>query len=570
MTDRAVIAIGVKHAGDLVELPGAVNGAKEFARWAEAQGYSTTLITDEATPVTVARLKTAIKDVVKGSAERLLIYFAGHGIQPSVNTAYWLLSNWQDDSDEAVNVSLSLANAKRTALEQISVFSDACRSTVKDAALVGGSSIFPKPSSSPAKLPQWDHFFASRLGEVSQEVPGTDPTQAYGIFTRCVMQALNGNADKAVEQRENRLRVVTSGKLAGFLEDAVPLESGKTKGAAVQFPEVISGWRSPKDIYVAIETVPPPGSLESLRGPSGTGPSPRPSRTAKKPASPRAKKAVASARAQGEAALVKIEAALEQSEGRRSFETGQGLTIVGSKALQIKVGRSGADLFAENEAYHVRGKGGRAQSILIELNEKNWVATVIFPKFVGTIVVSDGCAVSMNYVPISTRGQSAPRFPKVDQLVHRWNALMNLGHTPDCTELKQSAEQLRQYKHQNPSLGILAAYAYERAGIIDQIDDMADWFGEAGQPVPFDVAMLSTRRIKKEAGRWMIQTRTRRAPIAGMFPLMTQGWAFLEKGNPLVSKALLDARSGLVPSLWTTLRDDAALRLGKVIARGDN
>ncbi len=66
------------------------------------------------------------------------------------------------------------------------------------------------------------------------------------------------------------------------------------------------------------------------------------------------------------------------------------------------------------------------------------------------------------------------------------------------------------------------------------------------------------------------RTKVRSGAIAGMFPLMTQGWAFLEKGNPMISKALLDARSGLLPSLWTTLREAAALRLGKIIARGDD
>ncbi len=252
MSQHAAIAIGVAHAGDLVELPGAVNGAKEFHRWAQAQGYATTLIIDEIESVTVERLKTAIKSSIANDTERLLIYFAGHGIEPSVNTAYWLLSNWQADSDEAVNVSLSLANAKRTALAQIAVFSDACRSTVTDAALVGGSSIFPKPGGSPAKLPQWDHFFASRLGEVSQEVPGADPTQAYGIFTRCVMQALNGNADKAIEKRDSDLRVVSSGTLAGFWRMRCRWKAEKPPEPRFNFQKSFRDGAH-KDIYLTIK-----------------------------------------------------------------------------------------------------------------------------------------------------------------------------------------------------------------------------------------------------------------------------------------------------------------------------
>jgi hypothetical protein len=556
MAKNVAIAIGIKRAGDLVELPGAVNGAKEFADWAEKQGYSTELITDEADkPVTVARLKDTINAIIhRDDVERLLIYFAGHGIQPSVNVAYWLLSNWQSDSDEAVNVSLSFANAKRTALGQISVFADACRSTVKDAALVGGSSIFPKPAGSPAKLPQWDQFLASRLGEVSQEVSGTETTQAYGIFTRCVMQALNGDAHEAIEKRQDRSYVVTSGKLADYLEDTVPLESGKTPGAAVQFPEVLPGWRVPKDVYA---TFPAFTRFEK----SGS------ARFSEEPSSPRAKNAVANARARDEAALAQTESDFAQSEGRRSFETGQGLTIVGADVLQIKVGRSGANLFYENGAYHVRGFGGRPQSILIELANGNWIATAIFPGFVGTILVSDGRAASMNYVPIPGYGE---RTPNIDPLVHRWNALMALGRTADYKELERSAEELRPYKHSNPSLGVLAAYAYERAGIIDQINDIAEWFVRFGQPIPFDVAMLSTYRVQKENSGWVILTRSGRGLIAGIFPLMTQGWAFLEKGNELVSDYLINARSGLVASLWTTLHAEAASRLADFIVREEN
>ena len=163
------VAIGIKRAGGLSELPGAVNGAKQIHNWVERQGYESHLVTDATGEVTLARVKSLIKGIVdKGEAERLLIYFAGHGIQPVANSAYWLLSRWDEDSDEAVNVNLSFANAKRTGIVQIAVFADACRSSVPEAATVGGGSIFPKPPSAAGRLPQWDHFLASRLGEVAR------------------------------------------------------------------------------------------------------------------------------------------------------------------------------------------------------------------------------------------------------------------------------------------------------------------------------------------------------------------------------------------------------------------
>ena len=86
------VAIGIAHAGSLPELPGAVNGAKEFCDWAKQQGYDVHLVSDETAQATVEKLKTSpSKSIIdEGETERLVIYFAGHGIQPSVNTAYWL------------------------------------------------------------------------------------------------------------------------------------------------------------------------------------------------------------------------------------------------------------------------------------------------------------------------------------------------------------------------------------------------------------------------------------------------------------------------------------------------
>jgi hypothetical protein len=80
-------------------------------------------------------------------------------------------------------------------------------------------------------------------------------------------------------------------------------------------------------------------------------------------------------------------------------------------------------------------------------------------------------------------------------------ALMHQGRFGDLNDLKKLGDQLRQYKHVNPSLGILAAYAYERAGDLKAIDSVTTYFAQAGQPVPFDVALLSTKDASAEDGK---------------------------------------------------------------------
>jgi hypothetical protein len=53
----------------------------------------------------------------------------------------------------------------------------------------------------------------------------------------------------------------------------------------------------------------------------------------------------------------------------------------------------------------------------------------------------------------------------------------------------------------------MAAYAYERAGDLEEIDSIAAYFARESQPIPLDVAMLSTKLIVKDAqGHLSIET----------------------------------------------------------------
>lgn len=192
MAKRLAISIGVSKAGHLVELPGALSGARDFAKWAKAADFDTTLITDENGPVTVAALRDTIQLMLADDVERLLVYFAGHGTA-NASSDLWLLSGWEDDGNEVVNVALSFNHAKRQHIPKIAVFADACRSVVPQIAYLGGANIFPKVPAPAPRSPQWDMFLATRLSEAAQEAGGADPVGSYGVFTRQLMSALNAN-----------------------------------------------------------------------------------------------------------------------------------------------------------------------------------------------------------------------------------------------------------------------------------------------------------------------------------------------------------------------------------------
>jgi Caspase domain len=579
MGKYVAVAIGVARAGNsLPELPGAVNGAKEFHDWAEKQGYEAHLVTDESDEVTVQTLKTEIRKIIdEGEAERLVIYFAGHGIQPSVSMPYWLLSRWAADSDEAVNFNLSTSNAKRSGIGQIAIFADACRSNAPDAASVGGSSIFPKATTSAGQLPQWDQFLASRLGESAQEVSATASTAAYGIFTRCVMRALSGSAQEEIIDRPPR--VVTSTTLANYLDDQVPRESAETVGAAVQQPETVPGWRSPNDIYLRLPTASPAESQPKISEVLREGghkaeafrkPRDRKQRAEKKPQfSRRARHAVAKAERFNEKALKANEALFAASQEREGL-TGHGLTLIGGEPVAVTVRRGEqASLFRENSKPNIRAEGEKPLSILIELDNGNWIAGCILPEFVGTIVIKDGLAASVNYAP--ARDSRFPRasFEHIAPMLNRWTALMHQGRFGDYQELTQTAGQLRKYNYLNPTLGIIAAYAYERTGNLHEIDSVAGYFAEAQQPVPFDVALLSTKPVWRMRQGLTIELDAGRRAVAGSFPLMTQGWSFLDREDEFVPLSLFEVRGGLLPALWTTFRGKEGKRLAELLHQGE-
>src|SRR4051794_28361352 len=101
MSGRMVaLSIGVGDAPRLPFLPAAVNGARAFYEWATALGYQSKLVTDEADPVTVAGLKNELEAILKpepSPIDRLLLYFAGHGLIREAEEGLWLLSDWRSD-----------------------------------------------------------------------------------------------------------------------------------------------------------------------------------------------------------------------------------------------------------------------------------------------------------------------------------------------------------------------------------------------------------------------------------------------------------------------------------------
>ena len=139
-------------------------------RWAHAQRIDhVEVITDEEErSVEIGMLKKAIRDLIElGTVERLIVFFAGHGI--NVNRGErWLLSDAPDDPQAAVNVPGSVELARWSAIPYVAMISDSCRTAAEGIQGQGmtGSEIFPNDEIAELELPV-DQFFSCRLGRPS-------------------------------------------------------------------------------------------------------------------------------------------------------------------------------------------------------------------------------------------------------------------------------------------------------------------------------------------------------------------------------------------------------------------
>ena len=125
---RAAVVIGVNKTGNLPVLRAAVSGAKSIANWLTAEGFEVKLIVDDNGPVTADAIKRAVTALVdRGTLTQLVIYFSGHGVAFG-NSEFWLLTGAPDDLNEAVSVVECVDQASRSAIPNVVIICDACRS----------------------------------------------------------------------------------------------------------------------------------------------------------------------------------------------------------------------------------------------------------------------------------------------------------------------------------------------------------------------------------------------------------------------------------------------------------
>ncbi|MDX0015940.1 hypothetical protein GOB19_23375 [Sinorhizobium meliloti] len=191
---RAALLIGVDNASQFPPLKAAVSGAKSVSEWLAAEGYQTTLLTDEnGGAVAVHDVKAALKSIVeRGDTEKLVVYFSGHGLLNGLSEL-WLLSDAAHDIDEVIDVSRNVEAARTCGVKSVVFISDACRllpGTVSQSR-TSGAMIFPAMNDYSVDV-EVDRFFATRPGMAALEMSSgqvagpSDRDRYVGIFTEAL------------------------------------------------------------------------------------------------------------------------------------------------------------------------------------------------------------------------------------------------------------------------------------------------------------------------------------------------------------------------------------------------
>jgi hypothetical protein len=626
MESMRCLALGVSDAPPLEFLQGAANGAKAFGAWAESLGIPTEILTDEEKPIGFDTIKAAFERLFAGRPRisRLLIYFAGHGLTRDPAEDLWLLSQWSI-TQRAVSVGQLSRRLARYGVEQLTIVSDACRSLAASAesADLAADPILDKGPFD-ERTPFIDMLRASSPFHAAYMVRGTKPEEDRCIFSGLLNEALSGAHDEAFEAPDRRR--ISNFSLADFLSEQVPLRANLYQ---VELrPDIATGLRPPNNIYVASRpaTTPVPlpwpkaGSVGVMSADESGSAVKRGwstrllAKTGKvrnqgspnspKPKSPRFHKGSSETsqllvdRDAGNLALKlkqqdkEVKRLLNDyaAEGDRPthFETGSGFNIVGAHGEQATLGHSAVAVRDTVRSWwRVEPLGSSYLAtptpLLIEFENGNWGGAAALPNHVATFTIQGEEVVSVIYRPLNAS-------PTESQETELAVAQLRAGVLSAQTGYDLAA-RLRHEKERDPVRAVIAAYIYDALGDRDSVQRIAWYLALAGVPVPYDVALLgrfsSTKagpgfvevaipetphrapRSPEETSRaWTFgSTSPTRAPVAGVFPWLRQGWSLLddEDSSGLVMGGLAQLKAELLRSPFTTLTARGGERLKAMI-----
>jgi hypothetical protein len=574
--NRAAVVIGVDKVGDLPKLKAASSGAASVAQWLSGEGFEVKLLSDVDKPVKASDVFDTISALVnRGTLEQLVIYFAGHGFLNSYSE-YWLLSGAPDNPNEAISVNESVFLAKQTAIPNVVIISDACRSKADSLRTerVRGSLVFPNSHAPPQVTADVDILYATLVGDPSWEVSVQESTTGYeGIFTATLLDAYR-RPDASMVSVIKGSNVVPNARLKPYLSREVPLRAHAASILITQRPDiqVVSGDATYIARVKGADRLPttaatPPATLGAVatasleRLDSGIHlPAPGPWKGG--PALPDALSQLAEVSGFTEAThrIIESRGAPEAFLGRTGFAIfGQRLASVSTvPGMQVKP----ANISPDRATVELNVGGGNSASVGLRFADGTGCVLAALGNFIGNVVVDDHGVSSVTYEPshsnIALRSEYERDAGRLDALhatvatAARFGVFRIEGGKKNRQAAAQMGDRIRVMKGIDATLGLYAAYAYASADLTEQVISVNGFMHALYAATFFDVAMLAGTLSGKHV------------PVSGpqvpFCPMLSQGWSLLRVKDVRLPEGMEIARDHLRSSLWTTF-DGEGMRI---------
>lgn len=165
--------------------------AEDIGRWATASGFDIVRVVTDAKkdePVTIERLRKILSEVLADDGDEIetfIIHFAGHGFRSGAEQNLWLPTDWHNEM-RAISVEALRTKLYRHGIQNLTIFSDACRSLPNDIeitkttpdAVLGRGPYDSEP-------PTIDRYNAVMDGQQAYMVAGSTPAEgAMCVFHR--------------------------------------------------------------------------------------------------------------------------------------------------------------------------------------------------------------------------------------------------------------------------------------------------------------------------------------------------------------------------------------------------
>jgi hypothetical protein len=564
--NRAAVVIGVDKPGGLPKLKAAASGAKAVSSWLSSQGFEAKLLADITQPVKASDVFDTIAALVRrGTLDQLVVYFAGHGFIKDYSE-YWLLSGAPDNPNEAISVNESIFLARQTAIPNVVIISDACRSKSEDLQTerVRGSLVFPNNRTPPPKPTDVDLFYATLIGDPSWEVSVHDSTTAFdGIFTATFLDAFKNPDDSMTTPIGGKL-VVPNRKLQPFLLREVPRRAQQASIRITQRPDVqvVSGDSTyigtvASTAHQAAVPSPAPASVVTLATAAFTHISSShvnpqvvsswlPLTLGPGAGSELMAVADSSGFTHSATKIVTARGTPVPSSVRTGFEVSGAPvgSIRATPGVTVKLSKQSADRALIDVSLGTR----RAGSVAVRFADGSGCVLVALKDYLGSVVVDEAGVSNVSYLPIYMRDPNLePRLTALHAAVAtsaRFGVFRIEGGRRNSEGAARLASQIRVMKGYDATLGIYAAYAYAQADIQEQVRSVRGYMHDDYGVDLFDLAMLAGELY----GRQLEPT----AFVPPLFPMLSQGWSLLRVKDARLPVAISKSIDHLKPSLWTT------------------